>query len=94
MAKRKHNNKETDIIIGRVVRAAREESELSQAELATALEWDRCTIVTIESGARALSVSEVWMLSAALKLHAAELLARVEREMKAAARRARRAAAA
>jgi transcriptional regulator with XRE-family HTH domain len=87
-----HSNRETDTIIGGVIRDARVERGVSQAALAEALEWDRCTIVTIEKGTRALSLSEIWMMATGLGLNSGSFMDRVEKAVKRSRRRARVAA--
>ena len=60
--------------VGRRIAAARRARRLTQAELAARLGWPRDTLIHYEHGRRALSVTRLAEIAAALERHAATLL--------------------
>lgn len=64
--------------LGRVIRDARTDAGMSQAELATASTTSRATIGRLEAGTGAVSSDVLWELALALGLTPAELFERAQ----------------
>ena len=64
---------------GKVLREAREATQLSQENFADAVGMDRTTISLLERGKQSPTVETVWRLSEHLGVKPSELMARVEK---------------
>jgi transcriptional regulator with XRE-family HTH domain len=64
---------------GKVLREAREATQLSQENFADAVGMDRTTISLLERGKQSPTVETVWRLSEHLDVKPSELMARVEK---------------
>ena len=63
---------------GRVVRAARQERELSQEELGARSDLDRTYISGVERGKRNPTIQSIWLIAGGLGMKPSELMAEVE----------------
>ena len=64
--------------IGRAIREARRDREMSQEQLAKAIEFARTSIVNIEAGRQRLTIDTLYDIADALKIQALSLLPRNE----------------
>lgn len=62
------------IAIGEAIRHARESRKLTQADLASELEWARATVAAIERGRQGVSCDQLLQLASLFGLEVTELL--------------------
>lgn len=70
-------------VIGRVLRAARERSRLTQQELALRADMDRAYVNEVENGKRSVSVDRMLRLCLAIGVATGTVMNRIERELRA-----------
>jgi len=68
-----------DRAVLRVIASSRQDSDITQEELANRLGWTRAQVVNIEHGRRAVRVSDLIMIAKALNLEIETLLRRITR---------------
>lgn len=75
-------NERSATVIGSVLREAREQSGLTQQELALRAGMDRAYVNEVENGKRSLSVDRMLRLCAAIRVRTGTLMNRIEKELR------------
>jgi ribosome-binding protein aMBF1 (putative translation factor) len=69
--------KRLEKVVGVVISASREDSDVSQRQLAAKLGWSRNVVTNLETGRRVMTLTDFVLVARALRIEPERLLARI-----------------